>query len=334
VIAAFEQPESLPKALAPMFIKRKDDVPCRRWSWHNQFIVALSGTTDARGIRQWNAAGRRIKEGSRAVWILAPLTKTIREQDDDGTEITRCILYWFKSVPVFRVEDTEGKPLPETDDEYDRWIRRLPLIEVAEAWQVNVGTYTHNSRSDPLGWYQYGNDAQRTVMLGVENLSTWAHELVHAADHRLGELKGDRSYAEIVAELGSAVLLECLDMPYEADLGGAYEYIRHYAERAEKPVIRACIDVLDRVCTCHPRHCGAARTRCCGIEPGGKRTMNTTSKSLIPVVTRNVADTLTPEQSRLSDDAAAREDERAGAGSCPNQAAYWTSVPRTTSSRK
>jgi len=72
IVEAFRTPEQLPKALAPIFIQRKDDVPCRKWSWHNQLIVALGGTLDARGIRQWNTVDRRIKKGSHALWILAP----------------------------------------------------------------------------------------------------------------------------------------------------------------------------------------------------------------------------------------------------------------------
>ena len=27
---------NVPQALAPMFIRRKDNVPCRAWSWSNQ----------------------------------------------------------------------------------------------------------------------------------------------------------------------------------------------------------------------------------------------------------------------------------------------------------
>lgn len=88
------------------------------------------------------------------------------------------------------------------------------------------------------------------VMLGVENLSTWAHELVHAADHRLTNLKGAKWHKEIVAELGGAVLLECLGMEHDADLGGAFRYIQRHAEDAKMDTVRACVEVLDRVCNC------------------------------------------------------------------------------------
>ncbi len=249
IVNAFHHPESLPKALAPIFIHRNDDVPCRKWSWHNQLLVALCGSVDARGFRQWNDVGRSVKKGSTAIWILAPCLKTFRERQKDGEETRRQILYGFRSVPVFAVEDTEGDALPESDDRYDTWVKDLPLIEVAEAWDINVGSYSHRG-SVPLGYFRYSGNGQQAIMLAVENLATWCHELVHAADHRVTELKGEKWHKEIVAELGSAILLTCHGLDYDADLGGAYEYIQRYALDAKVSPIRACIQVLDTTCNC------------------------------------------------------------------------------------
>ena len=119
---------------------------------------------------------------------------------------------------------------------------------MAEGWGIHVGTYSGEGKG-ALGYFQFGT-GRKAIMLGTENLSTWAHELVHAADHHLTKLVDDRNLLEMVAELGSAILLEAIGHSYEADLGGAYAYIQHYAERAGKPPVRACIDVLDRACTC------------------------------------------------------------------------------------
>jgi N-terminal domain of anti-restriction factor ArdC len=249
IIEAFKQPQRLPKALAPIFIHRKDDVPCRRWSWHNQLIVALSATVDARGIKQWNKAGRKVKKGSSAIWILAPCIKKVTKEGDGGEEEERQIVYGFRSVPVFAVEDTEGGALPKGDDRYDSWINELPLNEVARAWHINVGAFSHDG-DNPLGYYRYASNGNQAVMLGVENLSTWTHELVHAADHRLTNLKGEKWHKEIVAELGGAILLQCLGMTHDADLGGAFSYIEQYAVDAKKDTVKACIEVLDRVCSC------------------------------------------------------------------------------------
>ena len=247
IIDSFRNPEKLPPALAQVFIHRKDDMPCTLWSWHNQLLVALSGTSDARGFRQWQEVNRKVVKGSKAIHILAPCMKKIKEEGDDGNEKERTIIYGFRSVPVFTVEDTEGDPIPETDDKYDGWVEQLPLIEVARAWNINVGTYTHKGAA-PLGFYRYAQTGDKAIMLGVENYSTLFHEMIHAADHRLGTLKGSKAHREIVAEFGGATLALCLGMNHEADLGGAYEYIKQYAQEEKKSEVQSCMYLLRRVC--------------------------------------------------------------------------------------
>ena len=51
IVDAFKTGD-LPSALAPIFINRQDDTPCRQWSWSNQLLTALAGHSDARGYRR------------------------------------------------------------------------------------------------------------------------------------------------------------------------------------------------------------------------------------------------------------------------------------------
>ena len=175
--------------------------------------------------------------------------KEVERGGRDGRDVNGQIVYGFRSVRVFAVEGTEGEAIPESEGLYGEWVKQLPLVEVAEAWNITLGTYSHRS-GDPLGYYQFGSSGNKAIMLGVENLSTWTHELTHAADDRLGWLKEAKWHKEIVAELGSAVLLECLGRSHDADFGGAFEYIESYAASAHKPVVKACSEVLDRACNC------------------------------------------------------------------------------------
>lgn len=87
ILYAFQHAETLPAALAPIFIRRNDGTPCRAWSFSNQLLVALAGTQDARGFRQWHEAGRSVKKGARALWILIPLVS--KETDEDGEDKAR-----------------------------------------------------------------------------------------------------------------------------------------------------------------------------------------------------------------------------------------------------
>ena len=76
----------VPAALAPVFINRHADLPCRKWSWNNQLLTALAGTDDARGFRQWLAVGRHVRKGEHGFPILAPITRKRTDRDSTTGE--------------------------------------------------------------------------------------------------------------------------------------------------------------------------------------------------------------------------------------------------------
>jgi antirestriction protein ArdC len=244
ILSLFESGD-IPKALAPIFIRRHDDVPCRRWSWHNQLLVALAGHDDARGYRQWQEAGRFVKKGEHGFPILVPIHVRREAADDEtGQTETKLALVGFKAQIVFGHAQTNGKPL-EGQQKAHEFIQALPLIHVAKSWGLSVSTYS-GQHGKPLGWYR----PKQAIALGVENLATWAHELCHAADDRLGNLKdrGRHWQSEVVAELGGAVLLSCIGLEHDADSGGCWEYIQAYTRDAKLEPITACSRVLKRTC--------------------------------------------------------------------------------------
>jgi hypothetical protein len=214
ILRAFRHPTTLPQPLAQIFVHRKDNLPCRSWSWRNQLLVALHGFSDARGFRQWEQVRRRVKKGEKAFRILSPVARTVEDED---TGEKRTILHGFRGTPVFGYEQTEGAALPKGDPATDNWLSSLPLLEVAKSWGLSVEAFS-GREARYLGAFS----PTTGIALGVKNLSTWAHELVHAADHRNGKLKelGQHWRSEIVAELGGAVLLRILGHEQEADLGG------------------------------------------------------------------------------------------------------------------
>jgi len=245
ILEAF-QTGNLPQALAPIFIRRKDNVPCRAWSWSNQLLAALNGTSDARGYRQWQEVGRQVMKGEKSFPILVPIVKKgTTENRETGQEEETTYLAGFTSAPVFGIGQTEGDPLPAADPEVTTWLDSLPLLEIAREWGLSVDTYNGRPGA-PLGKYRHGQG----IALGVQNLSTWAHEMCHAADDRLGNLqeRGQHWRSETVAELGGAILLEILGYQTESDRGGCWEYVKAYAVDARIEPVAACQRVLKRTC--------------------------------------------------------------------------------------
>ncbi len=246
IVSAFEA-GNLPAALAPIFIKRKDDRPSTQWSWANQLIAALHGCSDARAFGQWLDVKRAVRKGEHArAIILAPCTRKESAIDESGETRERVRVYGFRGVPVFDVSQTEGEPLPAAiDADTAAWLQNLPLRDVAESWGLSIDAI-NGCAGRALGWYRH----KQAIALGVKNLSTWAHELVHAADDRLGQLteRGQHWRSETVAELGGAILLCILGNELEADLGGCWQYVSAYARDAELEPITACTRLLKRTC--------------------------------------------------------------------------------------
>ncbi len=240
ILGAFKA-GAVPKALAQVFVRRSDDTPSQKWSWANQLLTILSGHTDSRGFKQWKAVGRHVLKGQHGVHIFVPIKKYRETTDAETGEVVQSVhLVGFTTCAVFDVEQTEGAAL-EHDDAADRKLDALPFVQVARHWDLVV--LSRNGGHSTLGYYSPGT---QQIVLMTENLSTWSHELVHAADDRLSKILGsDRHDAEVVAELGGAILLELAGKPIDADLGGAWRYIQRHGE---KNPVRCCMRLLDRTC--------------------------------------------------------------------------------------
>lgn len=248
LVQSFKSGE-VPKALSLTFIRHTGERHADSWSWQNQLITALWGYSDARGFRQWQTVGRNVRKGERAFYILAPIrVKRTGNDAETGEKTESMVTVGFKGQAVFGLEQTEGEPYDATG--MAGFIDALPLVEVARKWGLTVQTYDTGSGNNvkALGFYRHG----QAIALGVKNLAVWAHELIHAADDRLGELVKDKKQwrKEIVAELGAATILHCIGEHEAADDGAAWQYIESYANRHEVPPLKACQIALDRVCRC------------------------------------------------------------------------------------
>ena len=233
---------NVPSALAQVFVKGMAERHCSKYSFMNQFLVAIHGYSDCMGFKQWLKVERNVKKGEKAFSILAPVMRKI---DDKATGDKKTICIGFKGIQVFGYEQTEGKPRVDNPNAVD-FLEKLPFLKVAKSWGLDVSAY-NGAEGQALGCYSMGN----SINMGVENLSTWAHELAHASDDRLGNLKPsrkDRSMDEVVAEFAGAVLLKMIGKDEEADLGGAFDYIQSWASRDNMKIEDACRKVLGRVC--------------------------------------------------------------------------------------
>ena len=249
------QSKQLPKKLARLFFAEpSEEIPCHRWSVRNRFITLIEGHDDARGFRQWQEVGRFVKKGETGFFILSPIVpseKRRREEaaaqgitlpaDDDQPRRPA----GFRYTAVFGYHQTDGAPIAEYE-ERRRKVETLPLVEVAHVWGLEVRALSRTREAGYLGRFVPGE----FIAVGAENPAVWAHELVHAAEHRLGRMKtnptpDEDTESEVVAELGGEILLEALGRSEDVDLGHCYRYLVHTCD-GPGDVLAVCDRLLKR----------------------------------------------------------------------------------------
>jgi len=201
--------------------------------------MLLAGTTDARGFRQWNEAGRWVSKGAKSFWILGPMRKKVKKRvpfEESETESEVEVLVGFKAIPVFRFEDTNGQDLPVYQPRDPP-----PLLEVAEKFGMKV----QYARLAP-GMYGATDHTNKTITLANEDWDTFFHELGHAI-HRTFEPKsghGQEPEAETIAQLVAATLARLYNRPADSF---SWSYIATYAQSNNpQKVGRLCMRTLDK----------------------------------------------------------------------------------------
>ncbi len=237
--------KELPLVAAKVLIK-SPEIPSSKWSFNNQVIMMMMGTNDARGFRQWEEVGRHVKMGSHADYILAPNVRNIpyhycktcqktvligedMEHEKEHEVRTHKVVTGFLAVPVFRYEDTYGKPLPVYKPK-----TIPPLTDVAKRWGISI---EYRGSTTKLGSFR---PMEKVITLSNEDPDTFFHELGHAAYFRNHPEKMksgpiDHSHLdeeEAIAELTAATLARLYG--YNSD-AFSWNYIAHYA-KSKDPV--------------------------------------------------------------------------------------------------
>ena len=214
--------------------------PSEKWSITNRLCIRLQDTNDARGYKQWQEVGRRVKKGAKAIHILGPRYMTIpkKEAQKEGKPDTYKKMIGFFAIPVFRYEDTDGKPLPQYKPKNQPHPDLMKLIkkrDIKLEWKNTI-----------QGEGGYVQPAANQIVLCSEDFEVLAHELVHMYDNDTNKLKnGQDPIQETVAELGACVLGQI----YGHDIRGqAYQYIASYADsHSPEQVGKMCLKVVTRV---------------------------------------------------------------------------------------
>ena len=241
ILAAFEN-GNLPQAIAYSTFTPPANIPAYRWTARNRALAFLQMTGDARGFQQWKEAGRNVKKGSKAIYILGPVMKksnqVIEIENPETGEIQpdkmKCVGY--HSIPVFRMEDTEGEPLQYAQLD----TKTLPLADVAERWGLEIKAGSFNG--EYLGYFSAD---KKEIVMATDSERTFIHELAHAANYRIDPKAAEapKWEKEIIAEFSASAILYMLGK--DGHIATHFDYIKRYAEQAKLTPVKACMKLLD-----------------------------------------------------------------------------------------
>ncbi|MEM1520244.1 MAG: hypothetical protein QXR62_03580 [Candidatus Bathyarchaeia archaeon] len=181
-----EDLDVITRALLKVFRTSRVEKPSDKWGVFNRLIMFAYGTTDARGVKQWEKVGRRVREGANPIPILIPRLKTvliIRKDEDGNIETKReKVLVGFLLRDVFAVEDTEGAPLHITRGEIRKDVKEMPEL-IKELATLTGSSYNLST---------------------IEDQNRSLYEAILTLMKRDGSLGGPED--EAVAELTAAIL--------------------------------------------------------------------------------------------------------------------------------
>jgi antirestriction protein ArdC len=189
-----------------------------KYSWGNQLLIATQcpSATQVAGFNTWRSMGRFVQKGQKAIYIMAPIVRRIREtgeeqgENSDNTTNQRKSIAGFRAATVFDVSQTEGEPLPEAPNHNatEGGQELLPRLEAA------VATFGVNLRYEAISGRAEGYSTGGLIVIEESHpvpakCGTIAHELAHELLHQgTNAKKSTKQQRELEAEAVAFVVLD------------------------------------------------------------------------------------------------------------------------------
>lgn len=239
---------------------KKLDTAKKRGEFLGKHIAEAFEKADYRGFNQWKEKQRRINKGSHASYILAPMFRKgfkkykmvdgkkvyVKGEEAKGKDVSTeqfQYIYGFKGIPVFRSEDTTGKPIVNKELK----LPQLPYMPVAKFLGIKVIPTSFNGQA-----YGSYNPTYKVITLSTPEQNTFFHELAHAVDDYImiqktgkGLKGGQHADQEIVADFTGSVLAYMIGYRIKESVSKTKDYVTHYAQG--KDPSEAVVMLLGRI---------------------------------------------------------------------------------------
>jgi len=208
-----------------------------RYSLGNVLLIGMQcpQATHVAGFRAWQRMGRRVRKGERGIRIMAPIIRRATVAEEEQERVVA-----FKSVSVFDVSQTDGKPLPDlgrvTGDPGESLDRLKGLISDQGIDLVYV-----NLSAGVDGWSSGGRIGVRRGLPPAEESSVLVHELAHELLHRDDREPERQKVRETEAEAVAFVVCEAIGLDTKR---AAADYIQLY--NGDRETLLSSLDRIQR----------------------------------------------------------------------------------------
>jgi antirestriction protein ArdC len=193
-----------------------------RYSLGNVLLICMQFADASRvaGYNTWRRLGRHVRRGARGIRILAPVAYRVADPDDPAERAVA-----FKSVCVFDVSQTEGRPLPtpaEVQGDPGLKLARLKRWATANGIRVEYTSTLGGADGASCG----GRILLRVGLTPAVEFAVLVHELAHEALHvERDEALPSRTVRETEAEAIAFVVCDAIGL----EVGTAMsDYIQTY----------------------------------------------------------------------------------------------------------
>ena len=208
-----------------------------RYSWGNVLLIGMQFPTaqQVAGYRAWQRLGRQVRQGEKAIRILAPIVRR-KELEDQDTVVA------FRSASVFDVSQTEGKRLPtfaEIRGDPGLCLDRLKALVARKGIKLSYSGGLGPAEGVSAG----GQIVLRSGLAAAAEFSVLAHELAHEMLHRNEPgTPGSRTVRETEAEAVAFIVCQAIGM----ESGSASsDYVQLY--QGKKETLVASLERIQRV---------------------------------------------------------------------------------------
>ena len=184
-------------------------------------------------FKRWNKVNRYVKQGEKALYILAPIF--YEEEQEDGTVEQKM---WFKRVPVFDLSQTEGEKFEIDYVKYDGKITFQDILDRTdiEVIMSNKEIVRGSTDGKKIWISKHISDAQKIVVFFHE----YGHYLLHFGEDRDKLTKSQKEMdAEVISYMIASGVFGITNEESAA-------YIRSYAGNNAPDLIKGRGSILIR----------------------------------------------------------------------------------------